>query len=540
MSDHVDLEIDGIKWTQLPGINYGYDFFASRKWHLENGLTELDWIRSCFEDSLWFLVYFGLRVSIANQPWWIQACREVQRGPKNNTLDLWARDHGKSTIITTADTIHRILLNPEERVGIFSYSRPTALAFLRGIKTALEQSSLLKAAFPDILYGDPQKESPKWSEEGGIRVKRKGYYKEETVEAWGLIEGMPTGRHFSHRVYDDIVTLDTVGTPEMMAKVRQAFDMSENLGTADGTCRIIGTPYHHEDTLMQLRAQTKDSGEPLYHVRLKPATVDGTPNGASAYLPEEKLAKLRTNRRTFYSQQLLDPTPQGTQKLDKNLLVEVEPSQIPQRLFKFMAIDPAGERKSDNRQGDSWAMVVIGVEPYRDDLGASRFFILDMIVEPMSPTEAVQNAVKMFMRNGQIRQLGVEKVGLSTTEVHISKALHARGRSVTVENKNLLILRPAGRSKEQRIEDALAWPLVNGKLHISKQILPAYRERLKVEMDKFPYWHDDALDAISYVVSDMVRGFRFGKYEPDKKPEPDWWDEPVSRVDVKPDAWLYV
>jgi hypothetical protein len=36
-----------------------------------------------------------------------------------------------------------------------------------------------------VLWADPVKESPKWSEDEGIVVKRKGNPKEATVEAWG-------------------------------------------------------------------------------------------------------------------------------------------------------------------------------------------------------------------------------------------------------------------------------------------------------------------------------------------------------------------
>jgi hypothetical protein len=275
----------------------------------------------------------------------------------------------------------------------------------------------------------------------------------------------------------------------------------------------------------------------MYHVRIKPATIDGTPNGPSAYLPEARLAELRLGRH-FYSQQLLNPTPQGAQKLDRSGLVEVSPAEIPTKLFKFMTVDPAGERKSDSRQGDSWALVVAGVEPYRDDVGASRIFILDMMVEPMTEAEALNNIVQMFLRNGQIRQLGVEKVGISTAEIHIAKALHARGRSITVENKGLVVLRPAGRPKEQRIEAALQWPLLHRKIHLSTAIPVAYRERLKIEMDRFPYWHDDCLDALSYVY-DLARDFRFSSYASTQGDVFDRYKRKEGQRRTH-DSWLYV
>lgn len=532
------LVVDGIEFRRIPGQKYMFPYEKGFAHFTSLGASTNDICHDLFKRDLWFLLYFGMRVNIANHPWWIDCCRDVQTGQKSHTLDLWAREHGKTTIITQGETIRQILNNPEERIGIFSYSRPAALSILRGIKQILEGSTLLKACFPNLLYNDPRTEAEKWSETDGLIVKRNGFYKEATLEAWGLVEGMPTGKHFTGRVYDDVVTADLVNSPEVMAKLKDSFDMSQNLGTIDGWHKVIGTTYHHEDLLVNLRNKVTADGKPVYLTRVKPATVDGTPNGVSAYLPEERLAELRINRQMFYSQQLLDPTPQGTQKLDKDMLREVSPAEIPQKLFRFMAIDPAGERKSDKRQGDSWAMVVAGIEPYRDDLGASRVFILDMMVEPMTEAEALDNVVRMFLRNGQIRQIGVEKVGISTAEVHIAKALHARSRGLTVENGGLVVLRPGGRSKQQRIEAALQWPLLNGKLHISTAVPSAYRERLKLEMQKYPFWHDDSLDAISYLY-DMAKDFRFGKFA--IGPEEDKWaDKFGKQKDGGKDSWLYV
>lgn len=538
MDNKPDLKIEDIEWRRVPGIKYMAPYDEIFAHNTARGASTAAICAEIFKRDLWFLLFFGMRVSIANHPWWVDCCRDVQTGPKSHTLDLWAREHGKTTIITQGETIRQILNNPEERIGIFSYSRPAALSILRGIKQILEGSELLKACFPDILYKDPRTDAEKWSETDGLIVRRKGFYKEATLEAWGLVEGMPTGKHFSGRVYDDVVTADLVNSPDVMAKLKDSFDMSQNLGTIDGWHKVIGTTYHHEDLLVNLRNKVTADGKPVYTTRVKTATVDGLANGKSAYLPEGRLAELRINKQMFFSQQLLDPTPQGTEKLDKEKLREVTPAEIPPRLFKFMAIDPAGERKSDNRQGDSWAIVIAGIEPFRDDLGASRVFILDMMVEPMTEAEALDNVVRMFLRNGQIRQIGVEKVGISTAEVHIAKALHARNRGLTVENGGLVVLRPGGRKKQQRIESALQWPLLNGKLHISTAVPSAYRERLKLEMQKFPFWHDDALDAVAYIY-DMIKDFRFGKFV--ASAEEDRWEGKFGqKVEGGKDSWLYI
>jgi len=129
----------------------------------------------------------------------------VQASP-NDRLDLWFREGYKSTIITFALTIQDILNDPEITIGLASHTRPIAKAFMRQIKREFEGNETLKSWFPDILYANPQKESPKWSEDEGIVVIRKSNPKEATIEAWGVVDGQPTSKHYKLLVYDDIVT----------------------------------------------------------------------------------------------------------------------------------------------------------------------------------------------------------------------------------------------------------------------------------------------------------------------------------------------
>ncbi len=114
----------------------------------------------------------------------------------------------------------------------------------------------------------------------------------------------------------------------------------------------------------------------------------------------------------------------------------------------------------------------------------------------------------MYMRHGIIQQMGVEKVGLSTTEIHITNALRMRGRRLSIDAGNLILLKPAGRSKERRVENALQWPLNNGKLHYSTLIAGKYIDAIIEEMQKFPFYHVDILDMWAYAY-DMFKVFRF-------------------------------
>ena len=169
---------------------------------------------------------------------------------------------------------------------------------------------------------------------------------------------MPTGAHFTHRIYDDVETADMVYTPETAQRLIEMFDLSQNLGSIEGTHRVVGTPYHHAGLLMYIISKVGGNGAPLYTVRKKPATVDGTPNGASVFLPESRLSELKSNKQLFFSQQLCDPTPQGAQKLNYSYIKEIDPGDMPKRLYKFMTIDPAGVNQQRSQQ-DYWGIMVL-------------------------------------------------------------------------------------------------------------------------------------------------------------------------------------
>ena len=502
------IEIDGLKLRIREDCDYKTDYLAVVR-SMASGLNPVNVYRSLILNDLFFVLYFIVRPfspgdeEKVNHPFIVKMCNEVQDGPKDYTLDVWAREHFKTSIMTVAETIQYTLGSPGGATGIFAYARPVAKKFLFTIRDIFQSRGLLKMCFPEIVWKDPEKEAPLWSLDDGIILKRSTTRKEPTISAWGLVEGMPTGLHFDRRVYDDIITEDVADSPEVMEKIKTKYDSSQNLGTESGTHRVIGNFYHHADPLIYVRDKKDENGNPKYHLRLVPATEDGTPNGRPIYISQKRLDDLKLTK-TFNCQQLCNPTPVGTQKLNPEYLKEIEPEQIPRTSYKFMTIDPAGS----TAKGDSWAILVCAVEPKVDEVGASNVYIVDAIISPLGDSEAIEAIVRMYRNAGVIQKVGVEKVGLSSTEIHVGNALRAIGRHISVEDGSLVILRPAGRSKTQRIESALAWPLNNGKLHVSKAVPYTYRERLKREMEKFPFWHDDGLDALSYLY-DIIKDFKF-------------------------------
>lgn len=189
-------------------------------------------LRALCAGDLFFLLVHGMGRADMDNDFCFARCREVQAVP-DGCLDLWAREHYKSTIITVGLTIQNILNNPALTVGIFSHTRPIAKAFLRQIKREFETNRLLRELFPHICPPG-RGESRTWSEDNGIVVRRENNPKENTVEAWGLVDGQPTGKHFDLLIYDDVVTLESVSTPEQIAKTTEAWRLSLNLGARGG------------------------------------------------------------------------------------------------------------------------------------------------------------------------------------------------------------------------------------------------------------------------------------------------------------------
>ncbi len=495
------------------------------------GALEAAVFRKLIQSDLWFLLYFIVKPfaddagrAMVNHPFVVKACQEVEKGPLDATLDIWARFHFKSSIITTAETIQYQLKNPDHATGIFSHKAPIAKDFLTSIKSIFENEKILHVTHPDVVWQDPKREAPLWSLDEGIVLKRKTTRREASVSAHGLVEGMPVGLHFERRIYDDITTADIAESPDIIEKVNDRFDASQNLQTlVGGHHRVVGTYYSHNDPLIYVRNKKDLEGKPMYLLRLKPATEDGTANGIPVLQSQESLDKLKGDR-SFPCQQLLDPTPRAEMKLHPEYLRRIEHEFIPKTVYKFMLIDQAGDAPSNKARAyaDSWAIGIFDVEPFVDDVGQSNVYIEDLWVEVSGESEAIDQAVRMYLAAGMISKLGVEKVGTTTTHLHVANALKARGRYVefsdsgTDRNYSGVLLRPAGRNKKKFIEGAIAWPLNNSKIFYSSRVPSMYIDRLKQEMSNHPLWHDDGLNVMAYLY-DILRDYNFPKQETEEE-----------------------
>ena len=81
-----------------------------------------------------------------------------------------------------------------------------------------DSNEKLKSLYKDILWEKPRLQAPKWAENEGICVRSSANPKEQTIEAHGLVDGQPTGRHFDLIIYDDVVVQESVSTPEQISQ----------------------------------------------------------------------------------------------------------------------------------------------------------------------------------------------------------------------------------------------------------------------------------------------------------------------------------
>jgi predicted phage terminase large subunit-like protein len=293
----------------------------------------------CLND-LYFLLRYVLKREDVEHQWILNRCNEVQASPDWH-LDLWSRSHYKSTIITFAKSIQDILRNPDITISIFSHTRNIAKTFLKQIRIELESNELLKYLFPDILWENPSRDSPRWSDEG-IIVKRKSNPKEATLEAWGIVDGQPTSRHFNIMVYDDIVTAESVYTKEMIEKTLSRWELSTNLLSNNGICRYIGTRY----SLNDLYSVIIERG--LVKPRIYPATIDGTVNGVPVLLTREQLKekRLQQGEHTFAAQMLQNPIHIGGNLIKEHWWKYYK--ILPQIEYKIIVADTAMKTKEQN------------------------------------------------------------------------------------------------------------------------------------------------------------------------------------------------
>lgn len=467
------------------------------------------------------------------QEWIFQRCRDVQLEP-NGRLDLWARFHYKTSIITQLLTVQDIVNDPEVTIGLFSFNNKAARQPYMVIKRYLEYLGKMNM-FLDVLYYEPEKEAPAgtWTIDEGLSVKREGNPREPTLSSWGLVDSQPTGNHFKIRLYDDVVTPAEVTNTDMIKKAVAQWELSLNLTSNlpvkhygyGNISRYVGTRYHFNDpykTIMERKAATP---------RVFPATVDGKPTGKPVFLTQEELNRFREEQGsyTFACQLLLNPVADDAQGFKYEWICWDDNKDRRQRhwwrergLNVYVLCDPANEKKRDS---DYTVILAIGLGPDQN------FYLVDGIRDRMNLTERTEALIRFRQKYMPVK-VGYEKYGKDADIDHIK---YVQGQT----NRRFPIVPLGGKmAKNDRIrrliplfETGRFWipPYLNFIDSQGKQ-RNLTTEFVKDEYEAFPVGiHDDMLDCMARILDpelnatfpeDDAYDDQYDSYEPEKEYDP--------------------
>lgn len=437
-------------------------------------------------------------------------CREVERNP-NGHLDLWAREHWKSSIITFGLTIQDILKDPSTTIGIFSHTRPIAKAFLRQIMRELEANRTLQAAFPDVLWTDPR-QAPKWSEDDGIIVRRKSNQNEATVEAWGLVDGQPTSKHFRVLLYDDVVVAGSVTTPEMIQKTMTEFERSYNLGTTPGIKRAAGTRWSYNDAYKTVI----DRG--TFIRREHPGRIGGREDGKSVWWSEEIHAQKRRDMGpyTYAAQILLNPKADALQGFKREWL-RYYTALNPKGMNGYILVDSANTKRKDSDYSAIW-VILLGTD--------GNYYAADIVRDRLNLTERIERVMHLHRhwkdKGVRWQQVRWEKYGMMA-DIEALKAQQER------ENYRFDVTEVAGQtSKEDRIKRLL--PIFEqGRFYLpkSKHVSDWQKETRDlvhdfIEEEYYPFPNSlrkDMMDSLSRIAEPDI-ALKWPREEKIEAPEP--------------------
>jgi predicted phage terminase large subunit-like protein len=362
---------------------------------------------------------------------------------------------------------------------------------LRAIKFAVQKNQILKSVWPDIFFQQPEREAPKWNEDDGLYINRKTTAKEPTWSAWGLVDSMPTGGHWTNKTYDDLVDLINISTEDQINKVKQAFRMSDNLGDEGAVDDVIGTRY----TLNDIYGDLLEAGD--YKVFTFPAEVDSKGNpkrgGIPVLMSAERLnKKYKAQGEYIYSSQMLQNPVAESQQGFKPEWIRKSPN-YPSPLNKYIIVDPAG---SKNKRTDYSVFVVIGTDAHRN------YWLVDMVRDKLNLKERWITLKQLEAKHKPLG-IGYEKYGMQSDTEYFDLQMadeglyfyitELSGTASKVDRIKRLV--PIFEERKFCLPPALNFTNKNG------DTIDLVNVFLEEEFTKFPFSkHDDILDAMCRIL----------------------------------------
>jgi predicted phage terminase large subunit-like protein len=441
-------------------------------------------IREIAKHDLYFLAKVILGYTWLTSPVHTDFCHEIQKGI-NLSLYLLPRGHCKTQIFTISGSIQTYLNRPAEPIAIVCDALKRATKKTRAIKWHLEKNQALRELFPDLVWANPFKDAPKWTDEEFIMPLHDG--RQEPSFLATSLENQPTGLHFPTIKCDDIVTPETCTTRTQMDKNRDAYGlMRSSILQTGGNIQIAGTIYDDGD--LHCDMSKPGTGYTIYR---RPA-ID--PITGAALWPEqfdlEKLNSLRTDPTVgeyiFSCQYLLDPSPENDNAYFQ-LAWFPRYRNRPEILRIYAAIDCA---LSERQTADYTSIMVVGVGE------GGRIYVLDVI---RGRWDSYETATKMLQVQKDYKPLmwGIQKdmiirtIGPFLKKMMIEENVILNIQDTIPMNKDKMM---NGRAIQGRARQGL---VILPERGVDQ---PEWLQPLEHEIRRFPKGeHDDQVDNLSIV-----------------------------------------
>jgi predicted phage terminase large subunit-like protein len=406
--------------------------------------------------------------------------KEFLKRPSRRKLILLPRNHLKSSVVTKAWSIQKVINDFNHRVLIASDTWENARKFLGSIAKYLVQSPLR------YFFGNFQ--SDHWNQDE-ITVKQRTQILDSATIATTGIEKEQTSQHYDTIIADDVVARENVGTPEQRQKVKTYYRDLLDLLEPGGTLVVIGTRWHQDDLYSML---LEEEGWDVM-VRTAYKNEERTELEYPQKFTLEYLAQLRASKGAyeFAAQYLNNPIDEEAADFKSSWIKFYQPG-TPNPGSLYLTVDPG---ISLSREADFSALTVAGMFQDR------RIRVVDRVRKRMIPSDLV-NAIFELVKKWRLHRVGIETFAFQKTlKYEVQRQQRESGLFFSVDE---LGKRNTGRgepvlSKEARIRRLQPY-FEQGLVEIREDMQDLIDELLAFPRGR----HDDLIDSLSYQLDYLV------------------------------------
>jgi phage terminase large subunit-like protein len=404
---------------------------------------------------------------------------------------LWPRDHYKTSLITIAGTVQRVVRDVNRTSLICNESATNSELMLRAIRLHAESNRVFRAVYSDIIPRDIKR--VRWNDQM-LDFERSLISPSPTIDTIGMT-GAVVSRHYHHITFDDPVGEEAAASQKVMDDtIRRMSGLTALLVKPEvDTVDYVGTPWLMHDTVSWF-ARTFESRLAKLII---PVMVDGEIVFPELITPEMLAIKRKAlGEYRFSCWYLLKPRDSEKQNLNVQDIRFWDWSDASESAINLL--NPSGEvidvwstsqlditttvdlAAAEKASSDRNAIVTVGVSP------KGQAIVLDTFVKLCTPIEVIDHLFWLAKRYTP-RSFGIE-------DVAYQKALKYFVRQRAIDEEmwlHVVPVRPPAKAKSHI--RGLQPIMATGRLYVHPT-----QHVLRNELAEFPLGeHDDAADALA-------------------------------------------